>query len=100
MSKSCRPRSPSPPPSLTSSTAYLPTMWPNSPSPGQSPTAPATCSNSSTFRSEVVQAQESLTAAELDVINSVFAHNVAKLSLARAVANGTGNLQQFLNFPI
>ena len=47
---------------------------------------------------EVVQAQESLTAAELDVINSVFAHNVAKLSLARAVASGTGNLQQFLNF--
>ena len=47
---------------------------------------------------EVVQAQESLTAAELDGINSVFAHNVAKLSLARAVASGTGNLQQFLNF--
>ena len=47
---------------------------------------------------EVVQAQESLTAAELDGINSVFAHNVAKLSLARAVASGTGNLQQFLSF--
>jgi hypothetical protein len=31
---------------------------------------------------EVVQAQESLTSAELDLINSVFAHNLAKLSLA------------------
>ena len=46
---------------------------------------------------EVVQAQESLTSAELDVINSVFAHNVAKLSLARAIAAGADNLQQFLN---
>lgn len=46
---------------------------------------------------EVVQAQESLTSAELDVINSVFAHNVAKLSLARAIASTTDNLQQFLN---
>ncbi len=46
---------------------------------------------------EVVQAQESLTSAELDVINSVFAHNVAKLALARAIASGAGNLQQFLS---
>ena len=46
---------------------------------------------------EVVQAQESLTSAELDVINSVFAHNVAKLSLARAIASGAENLQQFLS---
>jgi outer membrane protein TolC len=46
---------------------------------------------------EVVQAQESLTSAELDVINSVFAHNVAKLSLARSVANAADGLQQFLN---
>jgi outer membrane protein TolC len=46
---------------------------------------------------EVVQAQESLTSAELDQINSVFAHNVAKLSLARAVASAADNLQQFLN---
>ena len=45
---------------------------------------------------EVVQAQESLTAAELDVINSVFAHNLAKLSLARSVASAAGGLQQFL----
>jgi outer membrane protein TolC len=45
---------------------------------------------------EVVQAQESLTSAELDVINSVFAHNVAKLSLARAIASADDHLQQFL----
>lgn len=46
---------------------------------------------------EVVQAQESLTSAELDVINSVFAHNVAKLSLARAIASAADNVQKFLN---
>jgi outer membrane protein TolC len=46
---------------------------------------------------EVVQAQESLTSAELDQINSVFAHNVAKLSLARDIASAADNLQQFLN---
>jgi len=33
---------------------------------------------------EVVQAQSSLASADLDYINSVFAHNLAKLSLARA----------------
>src|ERR1017187_4161428 len=62
MSKSCRPRSPSPLPSLTSSTAYLPTTWPNSPSPGQSPAAPATCSNSSIFNSLGFPAKEGGTA--------------------------------------
>jgi len=46
---------------------------------------------------EVVQAQESLTSAELDVINSVFAHNVAKLSLARSIASAADDLQQFLS---
>jgi outer membrane protein TolC len=46
---------------------------------------------------EVVQAQESLTSAELDEINSVFAHNVAKLSLARSIAGAADNLQQFVN---
>jgi outer membrane protein TolC len=45
---------------------------------------------------EVVQAQESLSSADLDVINSVFAHNVAKLSVARAVASAADSLQQFL----
>jgi outer membrane protein TolC len=46
---------------------------------------------------EVVQAQEFLTSAELDHINGVFAHNLAKLSLARAIAGAADNLQQFLN---
>jgi outer membrane protein TolC len=45
---------------------------------------------------EVVQAQESLTSAELDEINSIFAHNVAKLSLARSLASAADNLQQFV----
>ena len=46
---------------------------------------------------EVIQAQEFLTSAELDVINSIFAHNVAKLSLARSTASAADNLQQFLS---
>jgi len=41
---------------------------------------------------EVVQAQSSLASADLDYINSVFAHNLAKLSLARA----TGTLAETL----
>jgi outer membrane protein TolC len=48
---------------------------------------------------EVVQAQEFLASAELDVINSVFAHNVAKLSLARSIASAADSLQQFLSLP-
>jgi outer membrane protein TolC len=46
---------------------------------------------------EVVQSQESVATAELDYINSVFAHNVAKLSLARAAGQATDNLTQFLS---
>jgi outer membrane protein TolC len=46
---------------------------------------------------EVVQAQESLTSAELDVINSIFAHNVAKLSLARSISSAADDLQRFLS---
>jgi outer membrane protein TolC len=46
---------------------------------------------------ELVQAQESLTSAQLDRINSIFAHNIAKLSLARATASAADSLQQFLN---
>jgi len=45
---------------------------------------------------EVVQAQESLASANLDYINSVFAHNLAKLSLARSVGNSEENLPRFL----
>src|SRR2546427_492069 len=47
----------------------------------------------------VTQAQESVASAELDYINSVFAHNVAKLSLARAIGNAPQSLRQFLKFP-
>jgi outer membrane protein TolC len=48
---------------------------------------------------ELVQSQESLAGAELDYINSVFAHNVAKLSLARAMGRAAENLPKFLNAP-
>jgi outer membrane protein TolC len=47
----------------------------------------------------VTQAQESVASAQLDYINSVFAHNVAKLSLARAIGNAPQSLRQFLKFP-
>ena len=41
---------------------------------------------------EVVQAEESVASADLDYINSVFAHNVAKLSLARAIGGAAEKL--------
>jgi len=46
---------------------------------------------------EVVQSQESVAGANLDYINSVFAHNLAKLSLARALGNASDKLAQFLD---
>lgn len=46
---------------------------------------------------EVVQSQESVANAELDSINSVFAHNIAKLNLARATGQAAGKLPQFLS---
>ena len=45
---------------------------------------------------ELVQSQQSVASAQLDYINSVFAHNVAKLSLARALGQAAENLPQFL----
>jgi hypothetical protein len=45
---------------------------------------------------EVVQSQESVAGANLDYIDSVFAHNIAKLSLARALGNAPSALTQFL----
>lgn len=45
---------------------------------------------------DVAQAQASVASAELDYINSVFAHNVAKLSLARAVGGAAESLPRFL----
>jgi len=45
---------------------------------------------------DVVQSQESVAGANLDFINSVFAHNLAKLSLARALGNTAEKLPQYL----
>jgi outer membrane protein TolC len=45
---------------------------------------------------EVVQAQETVSSAQLDLINSVFAHNLAKLSLARAVGHASEQLPSLL----
>jgi outer membrane protein TolC len=45
---------------------------------------------------DVSNAQASVAAAELDYINAVFAHNVAKLSLARAAGGTNENLSRFL----
>jgi outer membrane protein TolC len=45
---------------------------------------------------EVVQAQDAVAVADLDYINSVFAHNVAKLSLARAIGGAAERLGDFL----
>jgi outer membrane protein TolC len=47
----------------------------------------------------VVQSQELVAAAELDRVNSVFAHNLAKLDLARAMGRAAADLTQFLNLP-
>ena len=46
---------------------------------------------------EVVQSQEALSTANTDYINSVFAHNLAKLSLARAIGRASEALPRFLN---
>jgi hypothetical protein len=48
---------------------------------------------------ELVQSQEALAGAELDYINSVLSHNVAKLSLARSMARAADNLPKFLSTP-
>ena len=45
---------------------------------------------------EVVQSQGAVAAAELDYISSVFAHNVAKLSLARALGGAADKAELFL----
>ncbi|MFL6449020.1 MAG: TolC family protein [Bryobacteraceae bacterium] len=45
---------------------------------------------------EVIQAQQASATAQLDYIDSVFAHNVAKLSLARAFGNAADQLPQLL----
>jgi outer membrane protein TolC len=45
---------------------------------------------------EVVQAQQTVSSAQLDVINSVFAHNLAKLSLARDMGRASEQLPALL----
>ncbi len=45
---------------------------------------------------EVIRAQEGVATADLDYINSVFAHNLAKLALARALGRAAGDLGRFL----
>jgi outer membrane protein TolC len=46
---------------------------------------------------DVVQSQESVASTNLDYINSVFAHNLAKLSLARALGDPLDKIAQFLS---
>jgi outer membrane protein TolC len=45
---------------------------------------------------EVVQAQEAVAAANQDLINGMYVHNLAKVSLARAVGSTETSLKQFL----
>lgn len=45
---------------------------------------------------EVVQAQETVATANLDLIDSIFAHNLAKLSLARALGHATDQIPHLL----
>ena len=46
---------------------------------------------------EVVQAQESVASSDLDYITSLFAHNLAKLSLARALGHAAESLPDYLS---
>jgi outer membrane protein TolC len=48
---------------------------------------------------EVSQAQESVASADLDYITSLFAHNLAKVELARATGKAEEHLGQFLHMP-
>ena len=48
---------------------------------------------------EVIQAQESIAAAEQDYIGSVYAHNLAKATLARAMGQAGQGIQQLLGRP-
>jgi len=45
---------------------------------------------------EVVQAQETVAGANLDLINSIFAHNLAKLNLARSLGDAVAQLPTLL----
>jgi outer membrane protein TolC len=45
---------------------------------------------------EIVQTQETVAGAQLDYISAIFAHNLAKLNLARAIGRTSDNLALFL----
>jgi outer membrane protein TolC len=45
---------------------------------------------------EVVQAQETVASANENYINSLYSHNVAKLSLARAIGFAEQGVKQYL----
>jgi outer membrane protein TolC len=45
---------------------------------------------------EVVQAQQTVSSAQLDLIDSVFAHNLAKLSMARALGHASEQIPSLL----
>jgi outer membrane protein TolC len=45
---------------------------------------------------ELIQAQQFVVQAENDYISAVFEHNLAKVSLARAIGNAAQGIQQFL----
>jgi outer membrane protein TolC len=47
----------------------------------------------------VVQSQESLASVELEYINSVLAHNLAKIELARSLGRAAENIDKFLQLP-
>jgi outer membrane protein TolC len=48
---------------------------------------------------ELTQAEQSVTTAQFDYINAVFAHNIAKLSLARAMGRAASALPDFIKLP-
>jgi outer membrane protein TolC len=48
---------------------------------------------------EVTQAQESVASSDLDYITGVFAHNLGKVSLARAIGHAEEHVGQFLKMP-
>ena len=45
---------------------------------------------------EVVQSQETLASADRDYVDSLYSHNVAKISLARALGQAETSISQFL----
>ena len=48
---------------------------------------------------EVVQAQDAVASSDLDYITSLFAHNLAKLSVARALGHAEEKLPEYLKLP-